>query len=313
MKLYDIILNHKKLLAWVFISVVAYFLFQQLIKSWKQIPFSEIKINYWWLFLSYIGLIMSFILSVLAWQQILLALSAQMSLLKSWWVITASFLAKYIPGHIWAVGGRMILCREEGISEKISGTGMIIEMMSLLLASLVACIIFIPFMINSGMPVWIYILLLFMPGVILTGLLFSPLMFKFLEWAAQRFKKKREVSIIIQRKRLFPILGLLILSCIIQGTAFFCLIRSIYPISFKLIPDVIGLYNGAWAVGFLSFITPGGLGAREGALAFLLKYYMPLPVGIIISIMARIWITIFEIMVALIGLKFKNTPSRNIK
>jgi uncharacterized membrane protein YbhN (UPF0104 family) len=145
----------KKTAAVLVVLVISYFLGTQLYRGWKDIPFSSLQFNYFWLVFSYLGLFASFACSIKAWQIILEGLGSKMSFTRSWWVITASFLAKYIPGHVWAVGGRMILCKAEGVSEKVSGTAMIIEMMGLLLGSLLAGIAGIPFLLTQGVPSWI--------------------------------------------------------------------------------------------------------------------------------------------------------------
>ncbi|MBI5804908.1 flippase-like domain-containing protein [candidate division TA06 bacterium] len=292
----------KKAAAFLVILVIAYFLGRQLYSGWQDIPFSSLKFNYFWLVFSYLGLFASFACSIKAWEIILEGLGSKMSFTRSWWVITASFLAKYIPGHVWAVGGRMILCKAEGISEKISGTAMIIEMMGLLLGSLLAGIAGIPFLLTQGVPSWVW--LMTVPAGVLLILLFSPLLFSLLRWSA-KIILKREVALAASPARFGAAVLLYFISALIQGAAFFCLIRAIYPIGLKFLPGAIGLYNGAWAVGFLSLITPGGLGVREGAMAFLLEYFIPVPLAIIISILARLWITLFEVLVALIGLKFR--------
>ena len=116
---------------------------------------------------------------------------------------------------------------------------------------------------------------------------------------------KKEIKLEIKQAHLFKAFCLFAISAIIQGGAFFLLIRSFYSIEYRLLPDIIGIYNGSWAVGFLSFIAPGGLGVREGALTVLSKFYMPLPIAIILSALARLWMTLFEIIMALIGLKFR--------
>ncbi|MBI4727358.1 flippase-like domain-containing protein [candidate division TA06 bacterium] len=292
----------KKTVATVVILVIAFFMGNQLYRSWQDIPFSSLHINYLWLLASYLGLFASFGCSIKAWQIILDGLGSRMNFTRSWWVITASLLAKYIPGHVWAVGGRILLCKAEGVSEKISGTAMIIEMMGLLLGSLLAGIACIPFLLAQGVPSWIWLMTL--PAAILLLLLFSPLLIIILRWIA-RVLLKREVALTANPARFGAAAALYFASALIQGAAFFLLIRTIYPISPTYLPGAIGLYNGAWAVGFLSLITPGGLGVREGAMAFLLKYYIPVPLAVIISIMGRLWITIFEVMVALIGLRFR--------
>jgi hypothetical protein len=196
----------------------------------------------------------------------------------------------------------MVLCKAEGVSEKISGTAMIVEMMGLLLGSLLAGIVCIPFLLYQGVPSWIWLMVL--PAMVLLLMLFSPLLFLLLRWVAGKFLK-REVALSADLSRLGAAAAWYFVSALIQGAAFFLLVRAIYPISLKFLPGAIGLYNGAWAVGFLSLITPGGLGIREGAMAFLLKYYLPVPLAVIISILARLWITVFEVTVALIGLKFR--------
>jgi glycosyltransferase 2 family protein len=292
----------KKIAAAVIIIVIAYFLGKQLYRGWKDIPFASLEINYLWLVASFVGLFASFACSVKAWQVILGGLGSRMGFTRSWWVITASFLAKYIPGHVWAVGGRMLLCKAEGVPEKISGTAMIIEMMGLLLGSLLAGIVCIPFLLARGVPSWIWLMAL--PAAVLLLLLFSPLLFVLLRWVARIFLK-REVALAASPARFGAAAALYFASALIQGAAFFLLIRTIYPISPSCLPGAIGLYNGAWAVGFLSLITPGGLGVREGAMAFLLKYFVPVPLAVIISLLARLWITIFEVAVALVGLRFR--------
>ena len=293
----------KKAAAAIIILIIAYFLGKQLYRGWRDIPFSSLQFNLTWLAVSYLGLFVSFLCSIKAWQIILDGLGSKMGLTRAWWVITASFLAKYIPGHVWAVGGRMILCKAEGVSEKISGTAMIIEMMGLLLGSLLAGIAGIPFLLNQGVPSWIWLMTI--PAGALLMLLFSPLLFSILRWSAKMLLK-REVALSASPARFGAAVLLYFISAMIQGAAFFGLIRAIYPISFKLLPGTMALYNGAWAVGFLSLITPGGLGVREGAMAYLLEYFIPVPLAVIISILARLWITLFEVLAALIGLKFRN-------
>jgi uncharacterized membrane protein YbhN (UPF0104 family) len=56
-------------------------------------------------------------------------------------------------------------------------------------------------------------------------------------------------------------------------------------------------------VGFLSLITPAGLGVREATMTLTLKYYVPEPVGIIATLLARIWATVVELFLFLLFVK----------
>ena len=51
---------------------------------------------------------------------------------------------------------------------------------------------------------------------------------------------------------------------------------------------VAGSFTFAWAVGYMFFIFPGGLGAREGALIWALQPWLPLGVAVVVSLLARL-------------------------
>ena len=53
------------------------------------------------------------------------------------------------------------------------------------------------------------------------------------------------------------------------GIAFLLFVKSLTPaIQLRHLLMVIGIYPLAWSIGFLSVVTPGGLGVREGVLSF---------------------------------------------
>lgn len=287
-----------KVLGTAIIIVIIAYLSKKLYLSWSEIPFETISFNYKFLILSFVGLFFSFLCALTSWQIILFSLGAKIGFKKSWWVITGSYLAKYIPGHVWSIGGRMYLCKKEGISEKISGAGMLLEMISLLLAALLASLLYIPSIISKGFSSWMLVLLSFIPISLI--MLFTPLLNIILKLTA-RYVFKKEISLEIKKSWLGLNLLIYVINVVVQGVAFFLLILSIFPLPVGNLPAVIGLYNGAWAAGFLSFITPGGLGVREGAVALLLKSYMPFPMAIIIAGISRLWVMIFEIIIAGIG------------
>jgi len=287
----------------LFVAAIIFFLGYKLYYSWNDIPFEKVRINYLWASLSFLGLTASFICTIYAWQRILVSLGQKIGFKRSWWVITGSFLAKYIPGNVWVIGGRMYLCKKEGISEKISGTGVILEMIAVLLGALLVFSLSLPFLVAHGLPGWIWYLLIPIPFAAV--MFFSPILSRILKWAAGKMLK-RELALDIGKEGLLEALGLYVSSSILQGMSFFLLIRSVYPLSYIYLPDVIGIYNGSWAIGFLSFITPAGLGVREGVLALFSNHYMPLPMAIIIAALTRLWMTVFEMLMALVGLKFMN-------
>jgi glycosyltransferase 2 family protein len=57
-------------------------------------------------------------------------------------------------------------------------------------------------------------------------------------------------------------------------------------------------------VGYLSFITPSGLGVREGVLTALLALVYPLPVAIVASLLFRLMCTLGEFAAILLFFTF---------
>jgi hypothetical protein len=64
---------------------------------------------------------------------------------------------------------------------------------------------------------------------------------------------------------------------------------------------ILGANALAWTVGFLAFLTPNGLGVREATLAFVLKTIMPASVATLVSLIARVWITVAEGIIVAAG------------
>ena len=53
---------------------------------------------------------------------------------------------------------------------------------------------------------------------------------------------------------------------------------------------------GAYWIGYVSLITPSGLGFREGALAWMLSSFFPAPVAVALSLVTRLWSTAGELL-----------------
>ena len=55
----------------------------------------------------------------------------------------------------------------------------------------------------------------------------------------------------------------------------------------------------AFVAGYLVFIAPAGLGAKEGVLAALLTVHLPISSAALIAVAARLWTVVAEVFPAL--------------
>ena len=67
-----------------------------------------------------------------------------------------------------------------------------------------------------------------------------------------------------------------------------------------------GLCAFSWAVGFLSFFSPGGVGITEITLSYLLSFFMPQLLASSVAILYRFLLTISELLLFTIALKIPN-------
>lgn len=98
-----------------------------------------------------------------------------------------------------------------------------------------------------------------------------------------------------------------------QGVAFFLFVKSFAPVQWRIAAILTACFAFAWIVGFLSFLTPGGLGIREGLLGVLLANFLSPSEAALIALLCRLWMLSAEMLLA--GMAFllhrKNECSEN--
>ncbi len=96
---------------------------------------------------------------------------------------------------------------------------------------------------------------------------------------------------------LVRLIGLYILLWGLLGIAFFLFIRGFSPVSTSQLFRVTGIYAIAWSFGFLSVVTPSGLGVREGVLSLLLTSVLPPATATLIALLSRLWTLSAELLI----------------
>lgn len=280
------------------VSVIFLFLLWQLFSSWGELSTYELGLDYGLLVFSYVFLLASFLITVYVWQFLLRILGEKLSYREALKIFALSNLARYTPGKIWHVFGKIYLASKEGISKVKTLASISLEFFLTVVA---ACLVFL-LSFAFWFPQFSNKIYLILVAVTFFGLFISyPTVFGvFLNFFLKKFKRE-EVEINFKYKSILFVLFLFMLHWIFQGIGVFILARAVYSIDVSFLLSFIGAYSVAWVLGFLSFLTPGGLGVREGILVFLLNFFIPLPVAIVISIFARIWSLLFEVFMAAVS------------
>lgn len=287
------------LLALVFIALL-------LQSQWQELKTYAWQIAPLWLMLSVGWLVAAWAVEVAIWRRLLRTVGGQLSYWSALRIWFLSAIVRYIPGNIWQPLSITLLAQQRGVQPEATLTSIVLYQAIITLA--VAPIAAIYFAVTGNWGVLTDMMRTVAPFVIAVGL--TPLvvfiaqpawLIAFINWGLQRLGRSR-LPYGLTRAELLYALVLAASDWLLWGAAFASLAFGIhaYPPAdmWTLAWRLIAIYPVAYVIGFLSVITPSGLGVREGALYLLLA---PVIGGATITLLAlamRVWTTLGEVIAA---------------
>ena len=284
------------------IVILALFLYQ-LRNNWTQLTAHTFQWNLWLLVLAFLGFMLQELSYGLIWRNILARLGSRLGLRLCLRVYLASEFVRYIPGNVWHVLTRILWVGKYGVSRPVAFASMTIELITKLAAGMLifsASLLFWrdfgaigsllrgPLVDILGVASILALLIVLHPRV-LNGLLNQVL----------HLLKRDPVQLTLRYSDILFVTLAWCASWIVAGCAFYVLLLALWPgAPFVALPICIGIYAIAWDIGFVSFVTPSGLGVREAANVGLFALALPLPVGMatVIALLSRFVSTIAEVV-----------------
>ena len=274
--------------------VVLVYLFLYVQHNWSELASYKFQLNPWLVALALLGFLLQELSFGIIWRMVLARLGYQLDLATSLRIYLASEFVRYIPGNVWHVLTRILWVGKYGVPRPIAFASMTIELITKLAAGALIFAMSLLFWGDVGLvgklvngsplivalgSVTIVALLVVLHPRVLGGLLNSGL----------RLIKRSPVDITLRYSDILLVTLAWCVSWLVAGTAFYVLLLALWPATPLIaLPICIGIEAMAWDIGFLSFITPSGLGFREGAVAGLFALSLPLPFGIA-AILALLW------------------------
>jgi glycosyltransferase 2 family protein len=288
--------RYKLLVRLIVLALIAVFLGAGVWKSWSTLSQYHWDVQ-WWLFLAAFLLLIGQELSyAFIWRSILARLGSRLDIVSSQRIYLGAEFVRYIPGNVWHVITRVLWAEQRGVPKSVGLASMVIELATKITSAALVFVLSLFFWPNVGaltsridIPHGVLVTsgALLIP-LLLAGL-YPPLLQTLLNLALRRLGRE-PVSITMRYLDLLLITCYWMLSWLIAGAGFCLLIDSIAgvtvaPTSLAL---AIGIYAIAWDVGFLSFVTPSGLGFREAAMILLLTASNLVPSLAIATVLAFI-------------------------
>ena len=230
---------------------------------------------------------------VVVWHRVILLTTHQrIGLLKLQRIWFTSAIARYIPGKIWQLAAAAQMAAREGLHGAAVLTSMTIHIgFTLLAAGLVsAATLAPPDDWNLSRPLLIGVagiaaLLLSHPLVIRSGLALIP-----------RALHRDVIAWSGSWRDGIVLLALSVVSWLLYGGAFWLFVTALVATPPSTLLALAGVNALSFLAGYVVFIAPAGLGARELAMTGLLSGLVPAYVASAVSILSRLWTIAAELL-----------------
>ncbi|HZU02494.1 MAG TPA: lysylphosphatidylglycerol synthase transmembrane domain-containing protein [Ktedonobacteraceae bacterium] len=273
--------------------------------EWNLLTKYTFRWNPWLMLLAFAGFALQEISYGLIWRAVLLRLGYRLDLRACLRIYLASEFVRYMPGNVWHVLTRILWVAKYGVPRPVAFASMTIELITKLAAGALVFALSLLFWGDSG-AVWSLVFgkpfVAGLGGVIILALLVG-LHPRVLGWflnIALRLLKRNSITLTMRYSDILLVTLAWSGSWLVAGSAFYVLLLALFPnVPLAALPICIGIYAIGWDIGFVSFLTPSGLGFREGAIAGLLALSLPtLPLvwGSILAIVSRFVSTLAELV-----------------
>lgn len=277
--------------------------------QWHELRSHDWNLNSGWLLLSATLLLASWLLEIAVWLNLLALLGGRLPGAAACRIWFLSAIVRYVPGNIWQPLSMTLYCERYGVRPEITVTSVALYQAIILLAAAPIAVLYFALTDNWGLFSGIV-------GGIAPGLLalvLAPVivfiirpgwMIAILNWLLCKVGRPA-IDAQMSRTRLLAVLALASADWLLWGAAFATLTFGISDFTPQqmviLAPHLVASYPIAYAIGFLSFITPSGFGVREGAFYILLAPLMGAGMATVAALAMRVWTMIGEVILATIS------------
>jgi uncharacterized membrane protein YbhN (UPF0104 family) len=289
------------------LAVVAGFFVFTLVSRWHQVTAVKWSLSLNFFVIACLACALSYALVAALWA-VAMARVTRLPLAAGARVWFLANLARYVPGNVWSFVGAVELARREGAPRRTTLAVMALtQALSVGVALLVGLPVVLAEWARLGRPALLGLVVVVGLGLAVVAL-WRPL---------ERLVRRRNPDIGLVLDRVLrrggrdaaaggPVLpaprviaglaGGYALYWGLTGLAFAALIRSIFPLAAAAIPLAVAGYAASYAVGFLSLLTPAGLGVREAVLVLALAPVMPAGPALVVALVSRLWMMLFDLL-----------------
>lgn len=294
----------KFILGWPLSLVALFFIGRTFFPHLSTISSKITHINVPLLVLGILSFISYYLLRSFIWYKLLRFLGYELDPHESLFLWSYSQLRRYIPGNIWGFLSITLLYNKRKVQKKDIAHALFVEFQLVILATLCVSLLAIPFLLhyllNGNWLLWKT------APFIMWGMVALSIVYIASPYVLSRISHKWLANL----KQLFPkfnyektllLFALMLLAFILFGLGYYLTFTSLVYLDPRLLWQFIGFFVFSLLLGYLSIITPTGLGVREGAIAVGLSKIVPLDIAGFIALFSRVILVVAELLFVLIA------------
>jgi glycosyltransferase 2 family protein len=279
------------------IAIVVFgFLVLTVVNQWAEIKAKGVHFHVLWLLPAFAVLPLFYALSALGWDLTLRFLGYRIGVGRAQVAWGQPLLARYVPGSVLYVLGRVLLSERAGVPRRITIASIVYEQaISATSAVAVAAYFIISHPDLQGEPLrWAVLLLIPIAIALLHPRVFGPLADR-----AMRAFGREPLPAVISLRGVLALLAFYSLNWGVVAVGIYCVARSVSDIPLGDIPVVGSAQAVGYVAALLTLVAPAGLGIRDAAFAWAVKVAAPgnsFAVGSLIAIVVRGVLTVVELL-----------------
>jgi hypothetical protein len=252
-----------------------------------------------WAIAALVGLELAWLFELDTWRMILRGLGGSLTYGRAVPIWFLSNIVRYIPGNVWQFLGMAELAAEWGTPRLLTVTSIVVHQA---ISTAVGLVLAAGYFAVAGQGEWFGRLRPLLWAAPLGLLLLQPRLMEWaLNWALARLGRP-PVRVTLTWGQIWLLCLRYVGVWLVMGLSFAAFVRSVTPLDAAAWPYLVACWAAAYVIGYLSLLTPSGLGVREGVMALLLATVLPTGVAAVVAVAARLWMVAGELLGAVVAL-----------
>ena len=272
------------------------FLVLTVVDQWAEIQDKGVHFHVLWLVPAFVILLIFYALNALGWDLILRFLGYRLGAGRAQVAWGQPLLARYVPGSVLYVLGRVLLSERAGIPRRLTIASIVYEQaLQATSAIIVAAYFLITHPDLQGQPLrWAILLLIPLFVALLHPRVFGPLANRVL-----RAFGREPLPEVMSLRGVIAVIAFYALNWGVIAVGIWCVARSVSGISVSDILVVGSAQAFGYVAALVTLVAPAGLGIRDAAFAWAVKVATPdnsFAVASLIAIVVRGVLTVVEVV-----------------